>query len=233
MAHSTNTVALILVLSALLGARHATDPDHLSAMLTLRLTRTRKSPHHLGLSWGFGHAVTMLLVGAPLIFLVAELPEQFQQGLEFAVGMMIVILATRVILCGVAMNVHEHAHSHHTTGTHTHVHAHPDDSHEHGIRGKSGAFMMGMLHGAGGSAGVVALILSRMQDHTTAYAALVVIAVFSALSMAAFSWLLYRGLDRVSPIVGRRTLAIAGGLLTLAFGLWYCAASLEAVPYPF
>ena len=50
----------VLVLAAVLGLRHASDPDHLTALLTLRLKERQRSPHLLGLAWGTGHALTMV-----------------------------------------------------------------------------------------------------------------------------------------------------------------------------
>lgn len=224
------SVWFLLAVSALLGLRHATDPDHLSAMLALRFA-ARRSSHHLGSAWGIGHGLTMLVVGAPLIFALSELPNSVQRGLEFLIGAMIVAFAIRAIGRGMAIQVHTHVHAHHNLTTHVHGHAHPSN-HDH-IRTRGGAFLMGLLHGAGGSASVVALILARMDNHILAYAALAVVAVFSAISMMMFSWIMYRGLDGLIEHIEQKTLAVVGGLLTLVFGVWYCAASLEMVPYPF
>lgn len=228
-----NGLVFVLFVAVLLGLRHATDPDHLSAMLTLRILREQPFPMRLGAAWGAGHAATMLIVGAPLILLVAELPSSVQRGLEFAVGLMICALAMRAIWASMRFTSHNHKHAHHEIGAHTHIHVHGPNDHDHKIRTPLGAFAIGLLHGAGGSAGVVALILGRMSNSWTAIAALCVIALFSGISMTLLSWGMYRGLDHVAPVIGAKNITMIGGLLTLAFGIWYCAASLEAVWYPF
>jgi hypothetical protein len=228
-----DSFVFVVFVAVLLGLRHATDPDHLSAMLTLRISRQQKFPMRIGAAWGVGHAATMLIVGIPLILLVAELPSGVQIGLEFAVGVMISVLALRAIWASMRFTSHDHKHAHHEIGAHAHIHIHGPTDHDHKIRTPLGALAIGLLHGAGGSAGVVALILGRMNDSWTAIAALCVIAVFSGVSMALLSWAMYRGLDRVAPRIGAKNITMIGGLLTLAFGIWYCAASLEAVWYPF
>jgi putative Ca2+/H+ antiporter (TMEM165/GDT1 family) len=92
---------------------------------------------------------------------------------------------------------------------------------------------MGLLHGGGGSAGVVALILASQSDRVTACVALVVISVFSGLSMMGCSWLMCRGVDRLSQSINVRLVAGVGAVASLAFGAWYCAVALTDVWYPF
>ena len=54
----------------LLGLRHATDPDHLTALSTLVLSddeRGARRAGRLGLAWGAGHAVTLVALGLPVV----------------------------------------------------------------------------------------------------------------------------------------------------------------------
>jgi hypothetical protein len=205
----------VAAIAALLGLRHATDPDHLTAVLALRLRTSRTAPFRLGLAWGVGHAVTMVAIGVPLILFVAQLPERLQQGLEVAVGILIAALAIRV-LWGIG-SLHAHA-----DGV---VHAHPHDDHPHPVRTPRGAFMIGLLHGAAGSAGIVALILSRLEDPALACASLLVIACFCALSMGTCSWAICRGLDRGERRIDPRWIAGVGGTLALCFGIVYALSA--------
>lgn len=232
LSHLTdNALLFVLIVSVLLGLRHATDPDHLSAMLTLRLEKSQRDPRRIGLAWGVGHAVTMIAVGIPLIVLVSELPSDLQKGLEFSVGIMIIVLSLKVIWGATKLSSHTHEHTHHDLPSHYHVHTHGSGEHNH--RTERGAFAIGLLHGAGGSAGVVALILGRLENPLVAAASLVVISVFSAASMIICSWIMCRSLDRTAQSIGQKPIALIGGGLTFLFGLWYCGAALETVPYPF
>jgi High-affinity nickel-transport protein len=93
------------------------------------------------------------------------------------------------------------------------------------------AFGIGLVHGVGGSAGVGVLLLATIPSQTEAVAALLVLALGTAGSMAllssAFGYAITRG-----PVL-RRMLAFAPamGTVTLAFGCWYTLGAVGAVPY--
>ena len=62
------TLWVVLVVSLLVGLRHASDPDHLAAVTTLIASQERKrirKATSLGLLWGLGHGTTLVLVGLP------------------------------------------------------------------------------------------------------------------------------------------------------------------------
>ena len=86
---------LLVALGAafLLGLRHATDPDHVVAVTSL----VAADDGDVRGAWGLGHAGTLLAAGLPLIALKGELPPSLERGAETAVGVVIVLLAARVI----------------------------------------------------------------------------------------------------------------------------------------
>ena len=60
---------MALLVAILLGLRHATDPDHLTAVSTLVLADRRHGRRRatvLGLAWGLGHAATLFGFGLPV-----------------------------------------------------------------------------------------------------------------------------------------------------------------------
>src|ERR671937_278548 len=89
-----------LGIAFLLGLRHASDPDHLVAVTSLVATEDgdTRSAARLGLWWGVGHAGTLLVVGLPLIFFKSSMPAVLETGAERAVGVVIFLLAARVIV---------------------------------------------------------------------------------------------------------------------------------------
>ncbi len=192
----------VAVLAALLGLRHATDPDHLTALVSLRLRDDADRPHRLGLAWGLGHAVTMVGIGIPLILLAARLPERLQSGLEVAVGTVIAAMALRAVHAAV----------------HRRAEAQPR-------RSQRGAFGIGVLHGAAGSAAIVALILTRVEEPRLACASLLVIAACTAFSMALCSWLVCRGLDHGMQRLDPRWVSGIGGAIAFCFGVAYAASA--------
>jgi ABC-type nickel/cobalt efflux system permease component RcnA len=234
--------ALVLAVALGLGLRHASDPDHLAAVSTLIASEpgdgTRRAGR-LGLAWGLGHATTLALFGLPIVLFHAYLPDAVQRGAEALVGAMIMLLAARLLVRWRRGHFHAHPHRH---GDTEHRHLHPHDErgarHDHAHepearlgRSPAQAFGIGLLHGTGGSAGVGVLLLATIPGQAEAVAALIVLALGTAVSMAALSSAFGYAITR-GPVL-RRMLAFAPamGILTLAFGGWYTLGAVGAVPY--
>ena len=85
-------------LGAVLGMRHALEPDHLAAVSTL-VAEERRSTRamFLGVCWGVGHTLALVAVGAALIGLRAEMPPRMTDVFELGVALMLVALGTRAI----------------------------------------------------------------------------------------------------------------------------------------
>jgi ABC-type nickel/cobalt efflux system permease component RcnA len=226
-----------LAVALLLGLRHATDPDHLTAVATLVMSEgDPRGARRLGFAWGCGHALTLLAFGAPVVLLGSRLPEGLHSGLELAVGVVIVALAVRLLLRWRRGYFHVHEHEHgDITHAHPHVHeAEPADphprghDHAHAPRSPFAAFGIGLLHGAGGSAGVAVLLIAAMPSTGAALAALAVLAVGTAISMTAVTALFGHALSS-GPLLRRfERLAPLLGSASLAFGLYYGLAAIGA-----
>lgn len=239
-----DAVTLILAVAVLLGLRHATDPDHLTAVSTLiaadRDRRTHKAGI-LGLSWGLGHATTLILLGLPIVLYDEFLPDRILQGAEVAIGVVIIALAVRLLIRWRRGYFHAHEHTHNGTAhrhLHSHVAARTTNSHAHGhppLLGRSPrqAYGIGLIHGIGGSAGVGILLLAAIDDQVTGVAALILFALFTAVSMAVASTVFGYAITR-GPVVQRfARLAPGLALVSVLFGAWYILGALEVVPYYF
>ena len=218
------SVAVVLFVAVLLGLRHATDPDHLAAMTTLLASgreRATRSAARLGAWWGIGHGVTLVVFGVPILLAERYLPERVQQGAETAVAALIVFLAVRLLV--------RWRHGYFDL----HAHPHPEREHRHQVRTPLGAFGIGLVHGMGGSAGVGLLLLAAIPSETAAVLSLLLLALFTAVSMtivtAGFGLTL-----SARPVAGAVAAAVpAIGVASLAFGVWYAAAAWSLAPYPF
>ena len=240
--HDPASLGIILLLSALLGLRHASDPDHLAAVTALIASdkdheKLRKAGI-MGLLWGAGHGTTLVLIGLPLVLFNRYLPETVQQAAETLIGLIIVALATRLILRWRRGLFHTHAHTHDDGEAHRHVHSHAEDtSHGHAHRAPQrtplSAYGVGLVHGIGGSGGLTLLLLSTISDKVQATGALLLFATGTALSMALLSTAF--GLAIVGGPVGRNFERVAPvlGVLGVAFGAWYTLGALGLVVYPF
>src|SRR5271156_2716857 len=83
----------IALLGLLLGMRHATDPDHVVAITTI-LSREHRigATTRIGIIWGFGHTVTVLIVGAAIIVFKIAIPIRLGLAMEFAVAVVLILL---------------------------------------------------------------------------------------------------------------------------------------------
>jgi HupE / UreJ protein len=192
-------LGVVLLTAVLLGLRHATDPDHLTAVSTLIVADPGSGTaraRRLGLAWGAGHATSLVVFGMPIVLFGAYLPEPVQRAAELAIGLIIVVLAARLLLRrrrGAA------------------------PTHRRG----AAAYGVGLVHGLGGSAGVGLLLLSGISGEVAGTAALLLFAAATAVSMAlassAFGLAVARGrAGALAPLIG------AGGLV---FGAWYALAA--------
>lgn len=218
-----------LAIAFALGLRHASDPDHLVAVTSLVAAdggNTRQAAR-LGAWWGAGHAGMLLALGLPLIFLKGELPVWLEHGAEKAVGVVILVLAVRVIVKWLRgdyrAGAHEHDDGHRRR---RHLRRGAGSGHRHTtVRTPAQALSIGLLHGFAGTGAVVVLLIAALPSQLEAALALAVFAPMSMVSMAlctsAFTWLLTR--PAIEPVY--RTILIPSlGLLGVLFGLWYVGA---------
>ena len=222
----------ILLLGFLIGMSHALEADHIAAVASLS-TRSRSARQTLlqGAFWGAGHTLTLLLVGLTVLLLDTLVPPRFAQGLELAVGLMLVGLGADVLWRLVRDRVHFHLH-HHGAVRHLHVHSHrgglehASDPHRHehprapGLR----ALLVGMMHGLAGSAALIVLALESAESLAQG---LVYILLFGLGSMAGMvllagavsiplrlsASLLTRAHNGLQALVGLATLGIGAALL--------------------
>jgi len=206
---SGEVFAVVALIAILLGLRHATDPDHLAAVTTLVASEDPdpRRAGRLGFVWGLGHGTSLIVFGVPVVLFGSYLPEALQQAAETAVGVMIVLLALRLL-----RRRHRHRRA---------------------ARGPVQAYGIGLVHGMGGSAGVGVLLLASIPDHAEALVALALFAICTALSMSAASATFGFALSRGPILRSYLTLVPAIAVLSLAFGLWYSLGALHAVPYVF
>jgi hypothetical protein len=194
-------LVVALVVAFLLGLRHASDPDHLVAVTSLVAADdgdTRRAAR-LGAWWGVGHAGALLALGIPLIAFKTELPAWLESGAEKAVGVVILLLAGRVIYRWARPRAHLHR-----------------------LRTSGQALSIGLLHGLAGTGAVVVLLIAALPSQLESALALAVFAPMSIASMTActagFAWVLTR--PAVEPLY--RTVLVPGlGVFGVMFGLWY------------
>ncbi len=197
---------MVLGLGVLLGMQHATEADHLAAVATFcGREHSLKQGLRLGLAWGLGHTLTLLLVAGGVGLLGWVISPQLAGRFEQVVGAMLVVLGANLGMRMWRERVHFHAHRHESGDSHFHGHSHAhahgrvvegalanvqphaELPHDHPHRMPARGLLVGMVHGLAGSA---ALALMASQTLPTPTAQLLYIALFglgSLLGMALLS----------------------------------------------
>ena len=176
----------------MIGLRHALDADHLAAVSAIVSDRRSVwSSSIVGGLWGLGHSISLLVVGAMVIFLKVTINETAEGYLEAAVGVMLVLLGLNVLrklFSAEKLHAHEHTHNGHH---HTHIHIHetgekPPNHHAFSPR----SVIVGMVHGLAGSAGVMLLILPTIASPVLAFVFISIFGIGSIGGMVVMSFLM-------------------------------------------
>jgi len=219
----------VLLLGFLLGMRHAVEADHVAAVASLT-TRSHSFAEaiRMGATWGVGHTLTLFLFGAIVIFSDSIIPEQMAMMLEFAVGIMLVLLGIDVIRRMRQERIHFHVHEHDEGVRHFHAHSHAgegvheDSPHLHSHRKKFvlRPLLVGMMHGMAGSAALIVLTLQTVESPLTGMLYILLFGVGSVAGMAALAAVIMLPLRHSAKHLTRvhHALQVAVGIGTITLG---------------
>jgi ABC-type nickel/cobalt efflux system permease component RcnA len=162
----------VLLLGVLVGVQHAFEADHLAAMAALATRgRTVLETAKSGVVWGLGHALMLALFGGAALLADRSVPQPLARALEFAVGLMLIVLGAGVLRRLMRARLHFHVHAHGARKhfhAHSHVghidHAHDPHRHEHPRGFPVRALLVGMMHGMAGSAALIVLALGAVES---------------------------------------------------------------------
>ena len=198
------------------GARHALEPDHVTAVATVMVEAP--SPRRgifYAACWGLGHAAMLLFVAGPLVVLRVELPDLLATILELCVGAMLVYLGVR----GLRET---------RKGLHAHRSAHDDERATPLIVRARRPFAIGIMHGLAGSGALAALIALGSPTIAAGLACLALYAFGTVIGMVALAAaagpMLARAgrLPKVAPFIAR-----AAAILSIVVGVAWVARTLS------
>jgi ABC-type nickel/cobalt efflux system permease component RcnA len=243
------TLLSIIVLGFFLGMRHATDPDHVIAVTTI-VSRQRSIRHAalIGVLWGLGHTLTILVVGSAIILFGIVIPARVGLTMELSVGLMLILLGI-LNLSGIMRWLTEtftpahashHSHPHgHGDYIHSHPHAHNPENHGHAETatpvswmdrsfGKLGFYhvmrplAVGIVHGLAGSAAVALLVLTTIRVPSWAILYLLVFGLGTVAGMMLITAAIAIPFTFSEARFARlnRGMGLASGLVSLLFGLF-------------
>ncbi|HET6148386.1 MAG TPA: high frequency lysogenization protein HflD [Polyangia bacterium] len=208
-------------LGALLGLRHALEPDHLVALSTLFAGRSGpRSALGVGAAWGVGHTLALLAVASVLALARGRMSPALAAGFELGVGVMLILLGVQSLRrARGAGDADGGDHVHPTAGL-------PRASWPPARR----ALLVGIAHGLAGSGALTALIAAQFPSLAGRIGYVAVFGVGSMIGMAALSGLAGVPLGRAGrrPAL-RRALGLLGGALAIALGLVWVVREARAL----
>ena len=225
-----------LTLGLMIGMAHALEADHLAAVGTLASGPNRSGRHlaWLGASWGLGHTTTLFLISMAVLLLGLTISTRLASGFEFAVGGMLLFLGLGVLHKLRRNRVHFHLHTHDSDAPYFHAHSHhaskkphAQDAHDHahGRLFSSRSYLVVLVHGVAGSAGLVAMAAAATQDIATTLTYVLTFGLGSTLGMAALtltaSWPLHRAERAAGGLFGAVQLAMGGGAILVGVLIMY------------
>ena len=191
----------VLGLGLLLGLKHATDADHIVAVTTF-VTQERSLVRScwIGAFWGVGHTLSLAVAGVIVIFLRINIPEWLAARLELLVAVMLIVLGGRALLQALRGKYPMHSHQH------------------RGLK----PLLVGLVHGAAGSAALMLLVLSSIRSPFEAFIYILVFGLGSILGMLAISFLLALPLQWAKGRVGTsyKPIQLMAGVFSCVFGLY-------------
>jgi ABC-type nickel/cobalt efflux system permease component RcnA len=215
----------LLAFGCLVGMQHALEADHLAAVAALSKNGSSQRALVLrGSAWGLGHTVTLLTICCVLWLLGESISPHTEALLEFVVGAMIVLLGINVLYTIWRRRPHIHVHRHADGVRHVHIHSHADESvqhaasshqHSHERVGLPRAVVVGMVHGAAGSAGLMVLAATA-GSVTEALGYVLAFGSGSIAGMAALSFVAsypLRWLQRATWVSNTAFVSIGGGAI--------------------
>lgn len=220
----------LMLFGILLGMQHALEADHLAAVAAMSAGRSSRRALVLrGSCWGVGHTLTLLGICGVLLVVGGTISPHTQALLDLAVGVMVMLLGANVLRRLWRQRPHFHFHQHETGELHVHAHSHAGETrthtsspHDHGHQnlGLGRAVMVGMMHGAAGSAALLVLAAAS-RSAFTGLSYVLCFGVGSIIGMATLSFVASYPLGFLERCAGRintAALAAIGGLAIIIGG---------------
>ncbi len=216
-----------------------TGPDHLAAVTPLAI-ESKKRSWGVGLFWGLGHILGMLLIGMLFLLFKEFIPvEAISQYSEQIVGLILIGIGIWAIykVFNKSIPKHKHPHFHKDPEPHVHIHAHPHEhehthvpehSHTHSkvIRQNNMAALgVGTIHGFAGVSHLILLLptlaLPSMTD-SVLYLAGFAIGTLAAMTLyAAILGYIGQRSDAIKSPKAFQVVRLIGGFIAIGIGIYW------------
>jgi uncharacterized membrane protein len=203
-------MTLLFILAITIGIRHAFEPDHLAAVLTVStqsnsLSATAKQ----GAIWGVGHTITLFIFSMILMGLKIEIDGNVFVLFEFIIGLVLiwmgidVVNKSKTLIYGRAnKNIKKEI---------------APENNKTKLSLKSLA--VGLLHGAAGSGVIIALITTTIDSIYLKFTYIALFSIGLIISMSLLSILMTMPLHRSIKFIPFRYFKIITGSLAILIGM--------------
>jgi hypothetical protein len=195
-----------------LGVKHAFEADHVAAVCALVARRgTVARAARAGALWGLGHGAVIIVAGTALVVTGARVPGPLAVALDAAVAVMLVGLGVSALRRSSDSGGAGHGHEHGPGEKTEHAHFHDHDRAERGSTRRP--ILIGLVHGASGTAALTLLVASTIPERAQALAFITLFGIASIFGMAAaaalLAWPLRKAAER-APAIARGLRGMAG-----------------------
>lgn len=208
-------------------------PDHLAAVTPIVVESKRKA-WRVGLAWGLGHVVGMLVIGLLVFFFKELIPfETISAYSEQMVGFILLALGAWIFFKMLRKQKH-HVHPHfHVDGDkpyiHTHEHHHHGEtSHEHAHspkKRKGLSFGIGFIHGLAGVSHLILLLpVLSFQTSLGSLTYILGFGIGSILAMVLYAFIIGVLAKKVDPEHYPRlniSIRVAAGVFAMVVGIFW------------
>ena len=217
----------VLGLGFFIGLKHAIEGDHLAAVTTIVAERKSLwSSAIVGGLWGLGHTISLVIAGVCVLLLDLQFTESTERMLEFAVGVMLVLLGLNVIrkvAKGGILHFHTHGHG---PREHAHPHIHEAKTADapethHGFSFSLRSVLIGMVHGLAGSAALMLMVVPTIDSKSLGLLYILIFGVGSIGGMMIMSFLVGLPFHLTASRFNQmnRLLQGAAGIISIVVGL--------------
>lgn len=230
-----DSLLLIIITGCSAGAAHVyLGLDHLAALMPLSQGKPRWQAFTLGIRWGLGHSLGVLLVALVLIgarelaILEFDLESIGAFG-DQVVGFMLIAIGMFGIRTALREHVHSHPHEH-KDEVHQHLHAHEKGhdlhepvSHDHSRLHAHTAIVAGLIQGIAGVSYLWGVLPSLALPVNAALLYLLSFALGSIIAMGVFAvgfGLLSGRFERALPDLVRQARITVSSLCIVVGGFW-------------
>ena len=208
----------LLILALLFGIRHALEPDHIAAVLTVSaqsnsITATAKQ----GAIWGVGHTITLFVFSMLFLGMQIEIDKSVYLSCELFVGLILLLMGFGIIKD--TKNRPEKGTDHF---------AKPIGKFHRKTNLSLKALGIGLLHGAAGSGVIIAIVTTSIDSIYLKFAYIALFSIGLILSVALLSMLVSMPTQRQLKLVPAKYFKFIIGSAAIIIGLkMLCTSGLQ------